>query len=130
MRGSHLSGTSGVRRSPGWGAHGVLERTLLALPGTQQRGGAVPETRLRYMPGLDGLRAAAVTAVLLYHADVTWARGGYLGVDAFFVLSGFLITSLLLAEWQTRGAIDLPPFWLRAAPRLLPALFLGLVPLP
>jgi peptidoglycan/LPS O-acetylase OafA/YrhL len=86
----------------------------------------VPETRLRYMPALDGLRAAAVTAVLLYHADVTWARGGYLGVDAFFVLSGFLITSLLLAEWQTTSAIDLPQFWRRRARRLLPALFLVL----
>ena len=58
----------------------------------------MPETRLRYMPALDGLRAAAVTAVLLYHANVTWASGGFLGVDAFFVLSGFLITSLLRDE--------------------------------
>ena len=86
----------------------------------------MPETRLRYMPALDGLRAAAVTAVLLYHADVTWASGGYLGVDAFFVLSGFLITSLLLAEWLRRDAIDLPGFWRRRARRLLPALFLML----
>src|SRR5262252_7760207 len=78
------------------------------------------------MPALDGLRAAAATAVLLYHADVTWASGGYLGVDAFFVLSGFLITSLLLAEWLRRDAIDLPGFWRRRARRLLPALFLML----
>src|SRR5215211_5756165 len=78
------------------------------------------------MPALDGFRAAAVTAVLLYHADLAWARGGYLGVDAFFVLSGFLITSLLLAEWQTTRAIDLLQFWRRRARRLLPALFLVL----
>jgi peptidoglycan/LPS O-acetylase OafA/YrhL/lysophospholipase L1-like esterase len=78
------------------------------------------------MPALDGLRAAAVAAVLLYHADVAWARGGYLGVDAFFVLSGFLITSLLLVEWQTTGGIALPHFWRRRARRLLPALFLVL----
>jgi peptidoglycan/LPS O-acetylase OafA/YrhL len=86
----------------------------------------VPENRLRYMPALDGLRAVAVAAVLLYHGDVAWARGGYLGVDAFFVLSGFLITTLLLAEWQTTRAIDLPSFWRRRARRLLPALFLVL----
>src|SRR5437016_4078474 len=78
------------------------------------------------MPALDGLRAAAVVAVLLYHGDVAWARGGFLGVDAFFVLSGFLITGLLLAEWQTTGGIDLPHFWRRRARRLLPALFLVL----
>ena len=86
----------------------------------------VPETRLRHMPALDGLRAAAVAAVLLYHGDVAWARGGYLGVDAFFVLSGFLITSLLLVEWQRTGGIALPQFWRRRARRLLPALFLVL----
>ena len=86
----------------------------------------VPETRLRQMPALDGLRAAAVAAVLLYHGDVAWARGGYLGVDAFFVLSGFLITSLLLVEWRRTGGIALPQFWRRRARRLLPALFLVL----
>jgi len=78
------------------------------------------------MPALDGLRAAAVTAVLLYHGDVAWARGGYLGVDAFFVLSGFLITTLLYTEWQATGAVDLAHFWGRRARRLLPALFLVL----
>ena len=81
---------------------------------------------LRYMPALDGLRALAVIAVLLYHADVGWARGGYFGVDAFFVLSGFLITGLLLGEWQTTGSIDVKAFWIRRARRLLPALALVL----
>lgn len=82
---------------------------------------------LRYMPALDGLRAVAVVAVLLYHADVPWAAGGYFGVDAFFVLSGFLITSLLLVEWDRGGGIDLRAFWARRARRLLPALGLVLL---
>ena len=82
---------------------------------------------LRYMPALDGLRAVAVVAVLCYHADVGWASGGYFGVDAFFVLSGFLITSLLLVEWDRDGRIDLGAFWARRARRLLPALGLVLL---
>ncbi len=82
--------------------------------------------RLPYRPALDGIRALAVAAVLAYHAGMPWARGGFLGVDAFFVLSGFLITSLLLTEWRSRGRIDLLAFWSRRARRLLPALFLML----
>ena len=58
---------------------------------------------IRYQPALDGLRAFAVTAVILYHLAYTWAGGGFLGVDAFFVLSGFLITTLLLAEREPAG---------------------------
>jgi len=85
------------------------------------------QPRLPYLPALDGLRAAAVVAVLLYHAGVGWLPGGYLGVDAFFVLSGFLITALLLAEWQQRGGINLGAFWARRARRLLPALLLVLL---
>jgi peptidoglycan/LPS O-acetylase OafA/YrhL len=84
-------------------------------------------TTLRYRPGLDGVRGLAVLGVLLYHGQVSWARGGFLGVDIFFVLSGYLITSLLLAEWRRWGSIDLRGFWLRRARRLLPALFLVLV---
>ncbi len=60
--------------------------------------------------------------MLLYHAGQTWAIGGYLGVDAFFVLSGFLITTLLVTEWGARGRIELAAFWVRRAKRLLPAL--------
>jgi peptidoglycan/LPS O-acetylase OafA/YrhL len=86
-----------------------------------------PEVRLSYSPGLDGLRALAVTAVLLYHADLTWIPGGFLGVEVFFVISGYLITALLLAEWHEKGSIDLKNFWLRRARRLLPALYLLLV---
>ncbi len=80
--------------------------------------------RLPYLPGIDGLRALAVIAVLLYHAQLHWLPGGFLGVDIFFVISGYLITSLLLAEWRQRGRIDLKAFWLGRARRLLPALYL------
>ncbi len=75
---------------------------------------------------LDGLRAFAVMAVIVYHAQPAWAVGGYFGVDVFFVLSGFLITSLLVREWQREGGISLRGFWVRRARRLLPALFLML----
>ena len=84
-----------------------------------------PSTRLSmgYVAGLDGMRAVAVIAVLLYHADVTWLPGGFLGVEVFFVISGYLITALLLAERGNTGRIHLREFWLRRARRLLPALF-------
>lgn len=85
---------------------------------------APASTRLRYVPGLDGLRALSVTAVLLFHADISWMSGGFLGVDVFFVISGYLITSLLLAEHRSRGGVSLGQFYLRRARRLLPALFL------
>ncbi|MFI6074218.1 acyltransferase family protein [Actinoplanes sp. NPDC051343] len=75
-----------------------------------------------YQPALDGIRALAVAAVVLFHAGVAGISGGFLGVDVFFVLSGFLITSLLLNEHRSRGRIDLRRFWLRRARRLLPAL--------
>lgn len=87
-----------------------------------QRGGTLP-----YWPALDGVRALAVTAVLLFHGGVAWMRGGFLGVDAFFVLSGFLITSLLLAEHASTGRVRLGRFWFRRARRLVPALLLLLV---
>jgi len=80
--------------------------------------------RLGYVRGLDGLRAVAVSAVVLFHATADWLRGGFLGVDVFFVLSGYLITSRLLREWETAGRIDLPGFWKRRARRILAALYL------
>jgi peptidoglycan/LPS O-acetylase OafA/YrhL len=80
-----------------------------------------------YRPALDGLRAVAVGAVIAYHLGYGWAQGGFLGVDAFFVLSGYLITSLLLVEFGRNGRIDLRAFWARRARRLLPALFVVLV---
>jgi peptidoglycan/LPS O-acetylase OafA/YrhL len=82
---------------------------------------------LPHLPALDGLRALAVASVFAYHADVPWATGGFLGVDVFFVISGFLITALLLAEWQRDSWLDVVHFWKRRALRLLPALLLLLV---
>ncbi len=74
------------------------------------------------MPALDGIRAIAVIAVLLYHADLAAFQGGFLGVDVFFALSGFLITRLLVEEHQSRGSISLADFYVRRARRLLPAM--------
>ena len=82
------------------------------------------ETAWGHVPGLDGVRGLAVIVVLLFHGGVSWAKGGFLGVDAFFVLSGLLITSLLLDETRRTGAVDLAHFWSRRARRLLPALLL------
>jgi peptidoglycan/LPS O-acetylase OafA/YrhL/lysophospholipase L1-like esterase len=83
--------------------------------------------KLPYLPGLDGLRALAVIGVVLYHAGFAWIPGGFLGVEVFFVISGYLITSLLITEWQGRGSINLKAFWLRRARRLLPALYMLLL---
>lgn len=80
----------------------------------------------RYMPGLDGLRAIAVLAVIAFHLGFDWAPGGMLGVGVFFTLSGYLITDILLAQLNARGRIKLAPFWLARARRLLPALFVML----
>jgi peptidoglycan/LPS O-acetylase OafA/YrhL len=85
---------------------------------------ADPRPHAGYVPALDGIRALAVAAVLAFHGGMPWASGGFLGVDAFFVLSGYLITTLLLAEWQRTGGIALAAFWGRRARRLLPALLL------
>lgn len=80
-----------------------------------------------YMPALDGLRAFAVFAVIAYHLNLSWAQGGLLGVNLFFVLSGYLISNILLMQWDASGSIDLKDFLLRRARRLLPALFMMLV---
>jgi peptidoglycan/LPS O-acetylase OafA/YrhL len=80
-----------------------------------------------YLPGLDGLRALAVLAVIVYHANSAWLPGGFLGVEVFFVISGYLITLLLVAEEERTGAISLRDFWARRARRLLPALFTMMV---
>jgi peptidoglycan/LPS O-acetylase OafA/YrhL len=82
--------------------------------------------RLRPLPGLDGLRAIAVVAVIVYHLDPSWLPGGYLGVDVFFVISGYLITSLVLTEHRQHGTVDLLRFWRRRARRLLPAVIVML----
>lgn len=79
-----------------------------------------------YVPGLDGLRAVAVVAVLLFHAEFGAASGGFLGVSLFFTLSGFLITTLLLAEYDSTGTLSLRHFYARRARRLLPAAYVCL----
>lgn len=83
--------------------------------------------RLSYQPALDGLRGVAVAAVLCFHSSMPWMRGGELGVDLFFVLSGFLITTLLLQEHASKGTIRLREFWARRVRRLFPALVLVLL---
>ena len=79
------------------------------------------DSHFPYMPGIDAMRALAVLAVFGYHAGLGWVPGGFLGVDVFFVISGYLITSLLLREFRSTDHIALGRFWLRRARRLLPA---------
>jgi peptidoglycan/LPS O-acetylase OafA/YrhL/lysophospholipase L1-like esterase len=103
---------------PSWenaAVSGVLDRRAETGPI------AAAPTRLPHVGGLDGLRGIAVAGVLFFHAGFGWAKGGYLGVSLFFTLSGYLITSLLLAERLTSGRIDLERFWSRRVRRLLPA---------
>ncbi len=80
-----------------------------------------------YLPYLDGLRGLAIVAVLWFHTYTSWFRGGFIGVDVFFVLSGFLITSLLIKEWDRSGRVNLPHFYARRALRLLPAVIVFLL---
>lgn len=77
----------------------------------------------RYVPSLDGIRAIAVIAVILYHIRINLLPGGFLGVTLFFVLSGYLITTLLMSESSSTGKIDIRQFWLRRIRRLLPGLY-------
>ena len=83
--------------------------------------------RLEYSPALDGLRGVCLLGVLLFHAPVHAVSGGFLGVSTFFTLSGYLITGLLLAEWERESRIDFRGFWRRRLRRLVPALWLAVV---
>jgi peptidoglycan/LPS O-acetylase OafA/YrhL len=83
--------------------------------------------KLAYTPALDGLRGIAIIAVMLFHAESLWFKGGFIGVDIFFVLSGFLITSILIQEFDEAGTINLKNFYMRRILRLAPALLLLLV---
>ncbi len=94
-------------------------------PATARAGGdaqPVQRPKLAYQPALDGVRGVAILAVIASHTGYSWFGSGFYGVDVFFVLSGFLITTLLLEERAGTGAVSLRLFWLRRAARLLPAL--------
>ena len=114
---SDTPGAAGVRTGPA-GVRTGPAVTISTAPGT-------PPTAVtgHHLPALNGLRALAVLAVMAYHLQLGWASGGYLGVDLFFVLSGFLITTLLLEEWVRTGASTPGRFWARRARRLLPRSF-------
>ena len=101
-------------------------RSTLERNGSATAGSGDPAST-QHVPALDGMRAVAVLLVLLFHLQVPGFRAGFVGVDIFFVLSGFLITSLMLAEHRRTGRISLPDFWARRARRLLPALLLLLI---
>ncbi|GAB3058152.1 hypothetical protein GCM10027053_19920 [Intrasporangium mesophilum] len=108
--------TSAISRAEGSG------HSADAAAATSQR----PEGRARpgRIEGLDGLRALAIVGVLVYHLNASWLPGGFLGVDVFFVVSGFLITTLLVREHRRTGRVALSSFWVRRARRLVPALVL------
>jgi peptidoglycan/LPS O-acetylase OafA/YrhL len=91
------------------------------VDGSEQSGSGRSGRTIAYQPALDGVRALAVAAVLLFHAEVPGFSGGYLGVSVFFTLSGYLITTLLLTEHATTGTISMPGFYARRVRRLLPA---------
>jgi len=104
----------------------VTERTSTTLSREPALRRSRPAPTLGYQPALDGVRAVAVIAVLLFHSGFGFARGGYLGVSAFFTLSGFLITTLLLQEHRVAGSISLRAFWARRLRRLMPASLLAI----
>lgn len=118
--GESRRGPSPHRTPTNKGAHTAKTNTgATHSSATYQQAPARPKSR--YIPALDGLRTLAVVAVVLYHLNLTWAQGGLLGVTIFFVLSGYLITRLLLNEVAKTGRIDLKSFWIRRIRRLAPA---------
>jgi peptidoglycan/LPS O-acetylase OafA/YrhL len=105
----------------------MTTETVARTPPAVQPAPTPPRQRFAYHASLDGLRALAMLAIFAYHLDYAWAGGAYLSVDLFFILSGFLITTLLIVEWRRSETIRLARFWLRRARRLLPALMLVLI---
>ena len=103
-------------RAPAAGLTPVIDRaSVRRKPSWQSR-------PLGYQPALDGLRAVAVALVFAYHLGYSGVAGGYIGVEVFFVLSGWLVCALLMNEYQRTGGIALRSFWVRRARRLLPAM--------
>ena len=124
-------GAHAATRAPRGGAPAGRGSPLGNLPAgagdTPDRGRRGRAVVFGFIPALDGLRALAVLGVMCYHGGASFLPGGYLTIDVFFVLSGFLITSLLVGEWGRTAAIRLGQFWARRARRLLPALLVLLV---
>jgi peptidoglycan/LPS O-acetylase OafA/YrhL len=125
---------AGVRAEDGTRGACSGSRGPTGAQSTSTQGGEIRETpprpaagRRARLRGLDGVRALAVLAVMAFHEGLPWMPGGFLGVDVFFVLSGYLITDLLVAQFDRRGRLDLRGFWARRARRLLPALAVVLV---
>ncbi|HSL73963.1 MAG TPA: acyltransferase family protein [Ilumatobacteraceae bacterium] len=124
---AHAPTRADVRPRPRAGVrgNGAVERT----GGPRASAQSVEISRVPYLPGLDGMRALAVVAVMVYHANADWLPGGYLGVEVFFVISGYLITLLLISEKERTSTVDMRQFWIRRGRRLLPALFTMLLAL-
>ena len=110
-----------LRPSPG------AEPALVPLPAHLRRPRRGVQPRVGFRPDVEGLRAVAVVLVVAFHAGLTVVPGGYVGVDVFFVISGFLITGLLVDEVRATGSISIADFYARRARRLLPAACLVLV---
>ncbi|MEW1954151.1 acyltransferase family protein [Terrabacter sp. NPDC080008] len=119
--------TSAISRAAGTGQAADTATEAGSPSGRARAGVAASPGRPGRIEGLDGLRAVAIVAVVVYHLNASWLPGGFLGVDVFFVVSGFLITTLLVREREGTGRIALSQFWLRRARRLLPALVLCVV---
>ena len=100
-----------------------VDRVIKAA-GTNDGGPSQPARKGRYLPGVDGLRALAVLAVVAYHMNLPWAQGGLVGVTVFFVISGYLITGILISELERTRTVDIKRFWVRRIRRLLPAVVL------
>lgn len=99
-------------------AAGADSRSVYSASGEGLR---TERSKWSFRPDIEGFRAVAILMVVLFHAGVPWARGGFLGVDVFFVLSGYLITGVLVSEVERTGRVNLLNFWARRARRLLPA---------
>ena len=107
-------------------AQDISTRRILTL--SQSTQSPLPSSEaFTHRPALDGLRTVAVYLVVLFHSGLSWMRGGFIGVDLFFLLSGFLVTNVMLAEYRSTGSIQLRRFYARRVRRLLPAALIAIV---